>query len=222
MNAHTPADAAAAPVDSGLRALCGIAAFFRIAADPMHLASELALTRAAGEREILRAAGRIGLKARAAHGVSEKRFRTLPTPAIVGLPDGSFHVFGGLTPTGKYRIVDPVTRRDREIAPQDLSKELSGLVIQVARRVGGPGIDPQSFSFRWFLPSIWRYRKPLIGVSPERPASLQIGRLNSVVQKTFKVVSQTLNTKPRVTPTALIQVNQTGGYAINSWVTSFG
>ena len=61
-----------------------------------------------------------------------------------------------------------------------------------------------------------------IGVSPDKPASLQIGLLNSVVQKTFKVVSQTLNTSPRVTATALIQVNQTGGYAINSWVTSFG
>ena len=165
MNAHTPADGAAVPVDSGLRALCGIAAFFRIAADPAHLSDELALGgKAAGEREILRAAGRIGLKARSAHGVSEKRFRTLPTPAIVGLPDGSFHVFGGLTPTGKYRIVDPVTRRDREIAPEDIGKELTGLVIQVARRVGGPGIDPTSFSFRWFLPSIWRYRKPLMHV----------------------------------------------------------
>ena len=61
-----------------------------------------------------------------------------------------------------------------------------------------------------------------IGVSPERPGSLPIGLLNSVVQKTFKVVSQTLNTKPRVTATALIQVNRTGGNAINSWVTSFG
>ena len=59
-------------------------------------------------------------------------------------------------------------------------------------------------------------------MSPERPASLQIGLLNSVVQKTFKIVSQTKNTTPRVTATALIQVNQTGGYAINSWVTSFG
>ena len=29
-----------------------------------------------------------------------------------------------------------------------------------------------------------------IEVSPERPASLHIGRLNSVVHKTFKVVSQ--------------------------------
>ena len=61
-----------------------------------------------------------------------------------------------------------------------------------------------------------------IGVSADRPASLQIGLLNSVVQKTFKIVSQTTNSSPRVTATALIQVNQTGGYAINSWVTSFG
>ena len=62
-----------------------------------------------------------------------------------------------------------------------------------------------------------------IGVSPDKPAYLQIGLLNQVVQKTFKIVSQTTaNISPRVTATALIQVNQTGGYAINSWVTSFG
>lgn len=61
-----------------------------------------------------------------------------------------------------------------------------------------------------------------IGVSAAKPAYLQIGLLNSVVQKTFKIVSQTTNSSPRVTATALIQVNQTGGYAINSWVTSFG
>jgi hypothetical protein len=61
-----------------------------------------------------------------------------------------------------------------------------------------------------------------IGVSADKPAYLQIGLLNSVVQKTFKIVSQTTNSSPRVTATALIQVNQTGGYAINSWVTSFG
>ncbi|MEP7045129.1 MAG: hypothetical protein ABI949_00540 [Ilumatobacteraceae bacterium] len=61
-----------------------------------------------------------------------------------------------------------------------------------------------------------------IGVSATLPGYLQIGLLNSVVQKTFKVVSQTTNSTPRVTATALIQVNQTGGFAINSWVTSFG
>jgi hypothetical protein len=61
-----------------------------------------------------------------------------------------------------------------------------------------------------------------IGVSPDKPAYLQLGLLNSVVQKTFKIVSQTVGANPRVTATALVKVNQTGGYAINSWVTSFG
>jgi hypothetical protein len=61
-----------------------------------------------------------------------------------------------------------------------------------------------------------------IGVSADKPASLQLGLLNSVVQKTFKIVSQTTASTPKVTATALVQVNQTGGYAINSWVTSFG
>jgi hypothetical protein len=61
-----------------------------------------------------------------------------------------------------------------------------------------------------------------IGVSTDKPATLQIGLLNSIVQKTFKIVSQTTNANPRVTATALVQVNQTGGYAINSWVTSYG
>ncbi|HEX2782772.1 MAG TPA: hypothetical protein VHN36_04250, partial [Ilumatobacteraceae bacterium] len=61
-----------------------------------------------------------------------------------------------------------------------------------------------------------------IGVSADKPASLQIGLLNAVVQKTFKIVSQTTNSSPRVTATALVQINQTGGYAINSWVTSYG
>jgi hypothetical protein len=61
-----------------------------------------------------------------------------------------------------------------------------------------------------------------IGVSADKPAAFQLGLLNSVVQKTFKIVSQTQHANPRVTATALIQVNQTGGYAINSWVTSYG
>ena len=40
----------ATPLDAGLRALCGIAAYYRIGADPVHLARELALRdRAADE-----------------------------------------------------------------------------------------------------------------------------------------------------------------------------
>jgi len=151
--------------DSGLRALCGIAAFYRIAADPMQLQHDLALKgRVAQAADIQRAARTIGLKARVVDRLTEERLRTIPVPAIVEVRGGSFQVLGGLNPSGKYRLVDPVTRADREIAPDEILAEIGARVILVGRRVGGEGSDPREFGFKWFFPSIWRYRKPLAHV----------------------------------------------------------
>ena len=50
------------------------------------------------------------------------------------------------------------------------------------------------------------------------PEYLQLGLLNPVVQKTFRIVTNTTGPGPQVTSVALVQVNETGGYAINSWV----
>lgn len=55
-------------------------------------------------------------------------------------------------------------------------------------------------------------------VSGEAPAFLQLGLLNPVVQKTFKIVTETVDGSPKVVSTALVQVNETGGHAVNSWV----
>lgn len=154
----------AAP-DHGLRALTGIAAFYRIAADPVALARELAIgERPSNERDILRAGKLIGLKVRAEAIRSAERLTQMPFPSIVKLRSGEYMVFGGATATGNYRIVDPVTRRDREVALSELYGLIEPRVILVARRWGGAGIDPRTFGFRWFLPSIWRYRKPLLHV----------------------------------------------------------
>lgn len=151
--------------ESGLRALCGIAAFYRIAADPVRLQHDLALKgRATEAKDLQRAAGIIGLKARVVEKLSEQRLRTIPVPAIVQVRSGSFQVLGGLNPSGKYRLVDPITRVDREIAPSDILAEINSSVILVGRRLGGEGSDPKEFGFKWFWPSIWRYRKPLAHV----------------------------------------------------------
>src|SRR5208337_4653633 len=40
----------------------------------------------------------------------------------------------------------------------------SGEAILVTRRLGGAGTDPNTFGFRWFWPSILRYRRPLTHV----------------------------------------------------------
>ena len=61
-----------------------------------------------------------------------------------------------------------------------------------------------------------------VAVSAVLPASLQIGVLNPVVQKTFKIVTTTTSGVPKVTSTSLVQVNETGGYSINSMVVQTG
>ncbi|MGX7872783.1 type I secretion system permease/ATPase [Mesorhizobium sp. ORM6] len=153
------------PLDSGLRALCGIAAFYRIAADPRHLANQLALTgRFANERDLIRAAANVGLKARVVAKLTPKRIETLPVPAIVRVADGSFQVFGGRNPSGRFRLVDPITRIDRELTIDALLHEIGGQIVLIGRRLRGEGSDPRSFGLGWFLPSIWRYRKPLAHV----------------------------------------------------------
>ncbi|AGS25814.1 type I secretion system permease/ATPase [Rhizobium etli] len=159
------ANAPAQPLDGGLRALCGIAAFYRIAADPNHLHHELSLgSRVASEREILRAAAALGLKARTTVKLTEARLKTLPVPAIVRLSEGTFAVLGGPMASGLYRLVDPVTRVDREVTASDLLRECGASAILIARKLGGGGTDPRTFGLKWFLPSIWRYRKPLAHV----------------------------------------------------------
>lgn len=153
------------PLDSGLRALCGIAAFYQIAADPRHLAKQLALAgRFANEHDLVRAAAAVGLKARVVTKLTPKRIETLPVPAIVRVADGAFQVFGGKNPNGKFRLVDPITRIDRELTIEFLLPEIGGQIVLIGRRLGGQGADPRTFGFGWFLPSIWRYRKPLAHV----------------------------------------------------------
>lgn len=149
---------------SGLHALCGIAAYYRIASDPAYLRRELALdNKAVGIDDILRGAKIIGLKARRIDRLDGARIATLPVPAILRLRDGSFVVLGGGR-DGQYRIVDPISRADRMLPLDALLKEIEPVAILVTRWLGGAGINPETFGFHWFWPSLWRYRKPIAHV----------------------------------------------------------
>jgi subfamily B ATP-binding cassette protein HlyB/CyaB len=150
--------------DSGFAALSAIAAHFRILADPQYLRRELALGQNLSSAEdIVRASSLAGLKARITR-LNERRLQTAPVPAVLGAKDGTFAVLVGRLPTGEYRLVDPLTRVARNLSALELLEGSSGDLILVQRKIGGKGIDPASFSFRWFLPSIWRYRRPLAQV----------------------------------------------------------
>ncbi len=165
MSQHVSDAIVGTPIDPGLRALCGIAAFYRIAADPAHLQRELALSgREAGVTDLMRASGIVGLKARRVARSTEKQLAATPTPAIAKLREGGFVVFGGRLPDGRFRLVDPVTSIDRAVSAEEFLAAVEPEILLVGRRAGGAGYDPKSFGFRWFLPSIWRYRRPLMHV----------------------------------------------------------
>jgi subfamily B ATP-binding cassette protein HlyB/CyaB len=151
--------------DPGLLSLTSIAGHYRIAADPFQLVHDLGLgSRPASGEDIVRAAKRIGLKARLLKGQEVKRLASIPLPAILLMKDGAYRILALRLPDGRMRIGDPLTRIARDETSEAVVEAWDGEVILVTRRWGGAGIDPALFGFRWFLPSIWRYRTPLAHV----------------------------------------------------------
>ncbi|PYE92521.1 HlyB family type I secretion system ABC transporter [Rhizobium sp. PP-F2F-G38] len=151
-------------VDSGLAALCLIAGYHRIAAQPNALGRELALKELAKADDVLRAARLVGLKARTVSGVTAKRLPTLPMPAIACLSDGSFSVLAGTMPNGNLRLVDPQDMKAAELDPSQVLAQTGGNILLLQRKLFGAGASATTFGLKWFLPSIWRYRRSLSNV----------------------------------------------------------
>jgi ATP-binding cassette, subfamily B, bacterial HlyB/CyaB len=151
--------------DSGLVSLSNVAGHFRIAADPFQLAHDLGLgARAAAGADIVRAASRLGLKSRLLAGQEIGRLASVPMPAILRMKDGGYRILVLRLPDGRFRIGNPLTRVAKDETPETLAAAWDGEVILVTRRWGGAGFEPATFGFRWFVPSLWRYRKPLAHV----------------------------------------------------------
>ncbi|MGQ2952704.1 MAG: type I secretion system permease/ATPase [Agrobacterium sp.] len=145
--------------DRGLAALCAIASHYRVAADPKRLKHELAIGGSAQSRDILRAAKIVGLKARLIQTKSEKRISSLPTPAIICFAGGSYGLYLGTASNGMHNVADPLSLEIRHLDTAVLLETSEGGFILVQRRFIGPGAARETFGFRWFLPSLFRYRK---------------------------------------------------------------
>lgn len=153
------------PVDAGLVALALVAARYQIAADPSQLAHDAGLgERPSAPEDIVRAAKRIGLRARLFRDRGVEALAATPLPAIVRLKDGRFAILFAQLADGKFRLADPVSRGFADKTAAAIGELWSGEIILITRRFGGPGVDPALFGFQWFLPSLWRYRKPLLNV----------------------------------------------------------
>lgn len=147
--------------DTGLFSLAMVAAYYRIACDPAQMAHDLGLGgRTADAEDIFRAARRVGLKSRVLRDQPVKRLYTASLPAIIGLKDGGFAILTHRLDDGRLRIVNPIARTQMLDTADAIAALWSGDVVLITRRLDGPGADPAKFGLSWFLPSIWRYRRP--------------------------------------------------------------
>jgi len=159
------APAPANPQDPGLVALAMVAGYYRIAADPAQLRHELALgPRAAAPADLVRAAKRLQLKARLLTGERAKRLDAVPYPALIALAAGGFAVLAASPVKGSVRLIDPLAKTARDLSLAEAAALTGEAMVLITRRFAGPGADPATFGFRWFLPSLARYRKPLAEV----------------------------------------------------------
>ena len=96
MNQHIR-ETAIKTAQSGLRAICGIAGFYRISAEPDQLNHQLGLTgKQTTSADLVRAAQSLGLKARLLQAIDVNRLARIPTPAVLRLRTGEYALFGGI------------------------------------------------------------------------------------------------------------------------------
>ena len=171
---------------SGLWALAAIAAHYRIAAQPEQIAHSLGFYgQQCSSEDIVRGAQKIGLKSKILRRQTSDRLDAVPLPAILRLNDGQYIILTNRLSDGRYRLVSPVTRTAKVADPASLAACWSGEIILLRRRLGGAGVSPAAFNYRWFLASIWRYRRPLSHVMA---ASLFIQLFALITPLFFQVI----------------------------------
>lgn len=152
---------AGSPVDPGLYCFINIARFHSIPADPEQIVHALAI-REEGmtESDILRAAKEFKLKAK----VSTVKFDTLsklPLPAIVGFKKEKFAILAKAD-DDKLLILSPDGSPPKILSKAEFSRKWTGRVMLFTQRFWKD--VERKFDIRWFIPTIIKYKKPLLEV----------------------------------------------------------
>jgi len=168
----TPAKGAGAgpDVNAALAALCAIARYHQVAADPATLAHQLGLStsEAPATDDLLRAAKHLGLKAKLVRTSVERLALTpLPALALMRTPDAQLRVVILAQSDGQRVLLQDVTAPSTgaasrpTIEPMEVfAAQWTGELILITSRASQMG-GLARFDFSWFIPSLVKYRKLL-------------------------------------------------------------
>jgi ATP-binding cassette, subfamily B, bacterial HlyB/CyaB len=153
-----------------LTALCTVARFHQIAADPATLAHQLGLSSsdALTASDLLRAAQHLGLKAKLARTTIERLALTpLPALALMRTPEQSLRVVILAQSDGQRVLFQEVTSEASgsavrpTIEPAEVfATQWTGELILISSRASLAG-QLAKFDFSWFIPALVKYRKLL-------------------------------------------------------------
>ena len=155
------------PLDTGLACLVMMARLHGVAADADQIAHEsgTAAGQRLGSTELLLAAKRLGLQAKAVR-IDAARLDKTPLPAIaVGrTQEGAAEFFILARVEGDQVLIQsPALGRPENLSLAELQTRWTGEVILLTSRASLAG-DLSKFDFTWFIPAIVKYRKLLLEV----------------------------------------------------------
>ena len=143
--------------DTGLQCLVLLLRFLGEPVDPEQIRHEFTDGRRPLDSiSILRAAKRLGLKARATRS-SFGRLGDAALPAIAQRRDGSFLIVARAA-DDRVLVHDPRDGRPHTLTRDEFEREWSGALIMLTSRAHLIGAN-RNFDFTWFIPAIVKYRK---------------------------------------------------------------
>ena len=148
-------------IDAGLYSFVNIARFHNIPADPEQITHALAIGKEGmQEGDILRAAKEFKLKAKASN-VTFDTLMKLPLPAIVGLKKEKFAILAKVE-DNKVLLLLPDGTPPKIFTKSEFDRKWTGRIMLFTQRFWKD--TERKFDVKWFIPTIIKYKKPLIEV----------------------------------------------------------
>lgn len=148
-------------IDTGLISFVNIARYHGVAADPEQITHALALGgEPMSEGDILRAAKELKLKAKAAT-VTFADLKKLPLPVIVECKKEGYAILARVEDE-KVLILFADNSAPVLLKISEFKRKWTGRVIPVTQRFWKD--TDRKFDIKWFIPTIVKYKKPLIEV----------------------------------------------------------
>ena len=112
--------------------------------------------------EIIRSAEEMGFKVKSGK-IKKKYIKEATVPLIIRVQDGSYILMLGKI-EDKYMILDPKKGKSEKISESDFETMSDGFVIAIGKNNSVTEEGDEKFGFRWFIPTIFKYKKQFISV----------------------------------------------------------